>query len=171
MCLHMAEEKSIFTFHNVSINTMYFCRKKVMGTVFTFHNVSINTLVCEYDFTYFRALHSTMFLLIPFKAIWSHVSPCTLHSTMFLLIPVRSSLTATLILFTFHNVSINTLIPGVTVLVGCNFTFHNVSINTHRSRTLLKPFLSLHSTMFLLILPEHKEIKETFRLYIPQCFY
>ena len=75
--------------------------------------------------------------------------------------------------FTFHNVSINTLLPSVPDHLRVIFTFHNVSINTCRFlrkkgdcrrftfhnvsiNTIgkyghKKPVKNLHSTMFLLI--------------------
>ncbi len=51
------------------------------------------------------------------------------------------------------------------------FTFHNVSINTIIFHLLSIPHSSLHSTMFLLIrfLNEFNKVVE--QLYIPQCFY
>ena len=54
--------------------------------------------------------------------------------------------------FTFHNVSINspsTEIRGVKMEV---FTFHNVSINSNLVSERRTVILNLHSTMFLLIL-------------------
>ena len=35
---------NIFTFHNVSINSIVLSRRKSSEDVFTFHNVSINSL-------------------------------------------------------------------------------------------------------------------------------
>ena len=54
--------------------------------------------------------------------------------------------------FTFHNVSINTMIPFQMMQDAINFTFHNVSINTWQRLLLQFWNPSLHSTMFLLIL-------------------
>ena len=53
--------------------------------------------------------------------------------------------------FTFHNVSINSVLFFVHD-VGWNiFTFHNVSINSFSSIIALRIAIYLHSTMFLLI--------------------
>ena len=53
--------------------------------------------------------------------------------------------------FTFHNVSINT-IKAITLTNTVNeFTFHNVSINTEEGTTFQQMQQNLHSTMFLLI--------------------
>ena len=54
-----------------------------------------------------------------------------LHSTMFLLIPEFGTIAQPFGgFFTFHNVSINTMIPFQMMQDAINFTFHNVSINT-----------------------------------------
>ena len=77
-----------FTFHNVSINTEYNRYEGEDRVVFTFHNVSINTASIPFLYTTaFKALHSTMFLLI-------HLAPSSLRTCGHI--------------FTFHNVSINT---------------------------------------------------------------
>ena len=78
---------SVFTFHNVSINTHAPFEDFLLYFLFTFHNVSINTI--------FILLFSFCFL--------------PLHSTMFLLIQkTNSGHGGTVLYFTFHNVSINT---------------------------------------------------------------
>ncbi len=58
--------QSVFTFHNVSINTEIDAKIDEMVADFTFHNVSINT-VAQSETTPMEEypLHSTMFLLIP----------------------------------------------------------------------------------------------------------
>ena len=56
---------AVFTFHNVSINTRSFTLKSLNIIVFTFHNVSINTENTSLPEQPDKALHSTMFLLIP----------------------------------------------------------------------------------------------------------
>ena len=56
-----------------------------------------------------------------------------------------------LLFFTFHDVSINTPTNFVFLSSGYPFTFHDVSINTGRAKFYPAKFLSLHSTMFLLI--------------------
>ena len=54
-----------------------------------------------------------------------------LHSIMFLLIPRLLTLSQTAIsIFTFHNVSINTIQEMKAKIEAFPFTFHNVSINT-----------------------------------------
>ena len=119
-----------FTFHNVSINTENPDVSGVDFQNFTFHDVSINTL---------SSTHSK-----------SRVVP--LHSTMFLLIQKTGSATITATyLFTFHDVSINTSRQYQEAQYLLDFTFHDVSINTGRAKFYPAKFLSLHSTMFLLI--------------------
>ena len=54
--------------------------------------------------------------------------------------------------FTFHNVSINTNTTENDMTDYQCFTFHNVSINTAACRQISTACISLHSTMFLLIL-------------------
>ena len=56
---------SIFTFHNVSINTDIDWGNKEVIIYFTFHNVSINTQEATDCGPFHTSLHSTMFLLIP----------------------------------------------------------------------------------------------------------
>ena len=140
----------IFTFHNVSINTIYKVMLLIFFYFFTFHNVSINTARNGAAADQWRALHSTMFLLIPFHWLWS---------------PTIASF------FTFHNVSINTAVELSFNRHYLYFTFHNVSINTSSWLNFALWYITLHSTMFLLI-----RVKITSRfgycvLYIPQCFY
>ena len=53
--------------------------------------------------------------------------------------------------FTFHNVSINTVIVDTKLKDIRFFTFHNVSINTEQGQFVIYVSPSLHSTMFLLI--------------------
>ena len=56
-------------------------------TLFTFHNVSINTNIVVLHSFCQTPLHSTMFLLIRLIRTHSWLTVRTLHSTMFLLIP------------------------------------------------------------------------------------
>ena len=91
---------------------------------------------------------------------------------MFLLIRRIDSASSSTTCFTFHDVSINTVVPLESVnrqtslhstmflLIPIasghrrkrsHFTFHDVSINTPSLTTLLTASLTLHSTMFLLI--------------------
>ena len=57
-----------------------------MAYVFTFHNVSINTLPASPVKSAGLSLHSTMFLLIHIRAAMPDRPVLSLHSTMFLLI-------------------------------------------------------------------------------------
>ena len=58
------EIPSLFTFHNVSINSHRQSVKFLHQFVFTFHNVSINSYALTIDYENLKYLHSTMFLLI-----------------------------------------------------------------------------------------------------------
>ena len=100
-------------------------------------------------------------------------SKLSLHSTMFLLIQARGQTLQMLLSdFTFHDVSINTLMRGesehyrnplhstmfLLILPDClrkctknTFTFHDVSINTSWQCNWVDFHQTLHSTMFLLI--------------------
>ena len=94
-----------------------------------------------------------MFLLIHWlrRSSLSIIRP--LHSTMFLLIPnVPTPYPISFAFFTFHYVSINTMIEAIHKIQDNFFTFHYVSINTVCFVLLVSPVPSLHSTMFLLIL-------------------
>ena len=61
--------------------------QKIKRAVFTFHDVSINTLITFFQPCYKSTLHSTMFLLIRKWQKQLTQTLMTLHSTMFLLIP------------------------------------------------------------------------------------
>ena len=160
-----------FTFHDVSINTIYDSVCAIVYFSFTFHDVSINTPHMSFPPHSTSALHSTMFLLI--QHIWSinfassnftfhdvsiNTIPyassfsvyCPLHSTMFLLILVAILTAELAMLFTFHDVSINTSFKNSTSSVSLFFTFHDVSINTMSDIVL--------------------ELSQM-GLYIPRCFY
>ena len=119
---------------------------------FTFHNVSINTRTYDRFISKFFTLHSTMFLLIRSTEIEIYNRTETLHSTMFLLIHSMAWSTRWKIIFTFHNVSINTKWYAFQTARQSIFTFHNVSINTVWWWTDRRKTRTLHSTMFLLIL-------------------
>ena len=101
--------ESIFTFHNVSINTYTEHRVEKPVFWFTFHNVSINTVDCypcwvsAEKFTFHNVSINTVFIT---EGNERHED---LHSTMFLLIRLMISLLRWVNpIFTFHNVSINT---------------------------------------------------------------
>ena len=149
--LRDCQTRNIFTFHNVSINTEQGLLVRLPCKVFTFHNVSINTPSKLSLILADTSLHSTMFLLIPvqnvFKAYhviftFHNVSINTYSVSYYYHLPST---------FTFHNVSINTEEPVRYAPWVLCFTFHNVSINTAMSPFRLSSFVSLHSTMFLLI--------------------
>ena len=53
--------------------------------------------------------------------------------------------------FTFHYVSINTIVPQTLMDIVLDFTFHYVSINTWKKADGTDLKYTLHSTMFLLI--------------------
>ena len=120
-----------FTFHDVSINMLSQCIVFHSLQHFTFHDVSINTVrkKKEMSLEQFFTFHDVSINTIRLDTFHRSFSP--LHSTMFLLI--HSTIASVIFVcppFTFHDVSINTSIPSV-----------NVS-------NCLRP---LHSTMFLLI--------------------
>ena len=111
------ENKQLFTFHNVSINS----RLKTVGHMklipFTFHNVSINSGYLLYE---------------------SKPYPHNLHSIMYLLIRNIKSGILLIKKFTFHNVSINSSFHVCLPLFKTKFTFHNVSINSWSYQTRSK---------------------------------
>ena len=106
---------------------------------FTFHNVSINTGFQQCVLRCLSSLHSTMFLLIRGNDYGNRVRNSPLHSTMFLLIRGDEAP------WMWKN----------------TFTFHNVSINTTSPFCICRNKMTLHSTMFLLILAakENKNFK------------
>ena len=98
---------------------------------FTFHYVSINTLYRFFSFRFLTSLHSTMFLLILFKESKMVDEELTLHSTMFLLI-LTSGRAGTKSSYALHS-TMFLLIQSLTMFLTkqlLNFTFHYVSINT-----------------------------------------
>ena len=119
-----------FTFHDVSINTAFLDRIYEAGQFFTFHDVSINTENSAQMAAQVAALHSTMFLLIPMPITGKIDRKYTLHSTMFLLI--RRFWIATTYLHRSLHSTMFLLIRGSTVTLTARiiFTFHDVSINT-----------------------------------------
>ena len=98
------------------------------------------------------SLHSIMFLLIPVLVRNAVRDLETLHSIMFLLIQTMVKFYEERVInFTFHNVSINTVVAMQTTKTSYIFTFHNVSINTLKKAQEPHMFHTLHSIMFLLI--------------------
>ena len=55
------------------------------------------------------------------------------------------------ILFTFHNVSINSAAETILINPIIKFTFHNVSINSSIQQKTINKQSNLHSIMYLLI--------------------
>ena len=166
--------RSAFTFHYVSINTWTVSFPLPRPHFFTFHYVSINTQSHSFLMLCFHTLHSTMFLLILLRCLLLSFLQLSLHFTMFLLIlPVDPvDLASTLFTFhyvsintrsdqhrgkcrtdfTFHYVSINTTVLSTVRTLDLYFTFHYVSINTGQGFINGIGSMTLHSTMFLLIL-------------------
>ena len=99
---------------------------------------------------YARNLHSTMFLLIQMEPWRLTYRECNLHSTMFLLILVLIPCLISLFVFTFHNVSINSMVCLIEIAAERRFTFHNVSINSRPPTTIISSivFLLFLSTSF-----------------------
>ena len=85
--------------------------------------------MCQYTSLRFH-LHSTMFLLIQLDRFLATLPKDNLHSIMYLLILDYALSCARLTLFTFHNVSINSVLPCPATGCTVAFTFHNVSINS-----------------------------------------
>ena len=118
------------------------------------------------------ALHSTMFLLIlqiAANIIGEHIV-FTFHNVS-INTERRIRKTKREVLFTFHNVSINTRSSFSILSLVPLFTFHNVSINTPTPLVDKLIISTLHSTMFLLIPFRLYSFQKTNQLYIPQCFY
>ena len=77
----------VFTFHNVSINSLSPSLHRRIPSPFTFHNVSINSFPeTNIGKLHKNHLHSIMYLLIPQKAVGYAGSISYLHSIMYLLI-------------------------------------------------------------------------------------
>ena len=105
-------------------------RGKEVTINFTFHYVSINTRNKTSKKHIVKALHSIMFLLIQCVGCRLDYSRQSLHSIMFLLILVQQNMRIAVKCFTFHYVSINTILIISLFLLAFAFTFHYVSINT-----------------------------------------
>ena len=72
------------------------------------------------------------------------------------------------LVFTFHNVSINSLSPSLHRRIPSPFTFHNVSINSFPETNIGKLHKNhLHSIMYLLILLVWQKRVDTGNIYIP----
>ena len=98
--------------------------------LFTFHNVSINSCFVSHHLTQLPNLHSIMYLLIRFFVFSMSTLFVYLHSIMYLLIPITDRDFEIKRIFTFHNVSINSVLYPSPIWKYPLFTFHNVSINS-----------------------------------------
>ena len=127
------------------------CCRQCGITLFTFHDVSINTTTRFYCLKLKFSLHSTMFLLIRWLNGTYNNTKKALHSTMFLLIPIASGHRRKRSHFTFHDVSINT--PSLTTLLTASLTLHSTMFLLILCLEVITQnhLITLHSTMFLLI--------------------
>ena len=91
-----------------------------------------------------------MYLLILEKTNYLGGSKTNLHSIMYLLILEYVYLMHRAFKFTFHNVSINSILQIVYEKSMFEFTFHNVSINSRPPTTIISSigFLLFLSTSF-----------------------
>ena len=141
-----------------------------------------------------KALHSTMFLLIQ-SSIASAAKIAISFTFHYVSINTKciQPYTRWYLIFTFHYVSINTADGRIYLTYIFCFTFHYVSINTGSREPRMVILLTLHSTIFLLILSQclcmnipqtalhstmfllihllGKRDSSREKLYIPLCFY
>mgnify|MGYP003279654363 CR=1 FL=1 len=117
---------------------------------FTFHYVSISTREYDNGFLDNYHLHSTMYL---FQLIVSNLYLLLLpylHSTMYLFQRMHHAHYAMHhALFTFHYVSISTVLNALPISSTDKFTFHYVSISTLFFLPVYPIAHDLHSTMYL----------------------
>ena len=79
-----------------------------------------------------------------------------LHSTMYLFqLQMIMNLNLSCCLFTFHYVSISTLLLRTVKVLRIVFTFHYVSISTRAQILKMQKIMHLHSTMYLFQLSIH----------------
>ena len=140
---------------------------------FTFHNVSISTLSFTLTKKTVNALHSTMYLFLPFTACTPSTSCRTLHSTMYLFLPWSAGCR--------RDSRVLLYIPQCIYFYVWNadnrqwfafFTFHNVSISTMLLWWSPAYLHSLHSTMYLFLPKKLRDLHHfCYKLYIPQCIY
>ena len=105
----------------------------LLATRFTFHYVSISTIYQPRLKVPHLNLHSTMYLFQPMWFARSTLLGKYLHSTMYLFQhPYTNPYKLIMILFTFHYVSISTIIPTSSINSKIWFTFHYVSISTDK---------------------------------------
>ena len=104
---------------------------RTIEILFTFHNVSINSLLQTRWHQKIHNLHSIMYLLIQSVEEYKKKHKLNLHSIMYLLILLPDYLYMIAAkIFTFHNVSINSINGLISSVTQNSFTFHNVSINS-----------------------------------------
>ena len=144
-----------FTFHYVSINTLWRWNIRIALFNFTFHYVSINTIQQP---TSWRTSTNFTFHYVSINTKVENVGYLDLeplHSTMFLLILLAGNVEIEGIeVFTFHYVSINTSSPKLYFMCSIIFTFHYVSINTRSSEPPINSSILYHilSTMIFFYL-------------------
>ena len=126
---------------------------RTIEILFTFHNVSINSLLQTRWHQKIHNLHSIMYLLIQSVEEYKKKHKLNLHSIMYLLILLPDYLYMIAAkIFTFHNVSINSINGLISSVTQNSFTFHNVSINSRFIKGVDELKKYLHSIMYLLIL-------------------
>ena len=139
-----------FTFHYVSIKSKYLHGSQYVTKKFTFHYVSIKSFVC-YAFPVVPFdLHSTMYLLnrIIHNLGWSWCD--NLHSTMYLLNLCPRLFVYASNSFTFHYVSIKSIVRNKHGLVVC-YLHSTMYLLNHKCKVIIGTIgANLHSTMYLL---------------------
>ena len=99
----------IFTFHHVSISTVCMTASGCNIALFTFHHVSIST-VSPYPYNQQQIyLHSTMYLFQRIFCAFNHLPDCIYIPPCIYFNCVSLSIKSTVLLFTFHHVSISTI--------------------------------------------------------------
>ena len=116
-------------------------------------------------------LHSTMFLLILRNMLYTGTQDLNLHSTMFLLILNQQTGRMPNRLFTFHDVSINTLLNLIKLLLRNPFTFHDVSINTHIHNCPYHHICTFTFHDVSINTLSEPICLSSINIYIPRCFY
>ena len=153
MYIELAYGRKRFTFHHVSIKTP---TRKRIGFLYVDSHSTMYLLKLELIINtnkYLPDSHSTMYLLKPYSCFFFSKSFLNSHSTMYLLKPFRQKIFLDdKNIFTFHHVSIKTLLDSEGESVKQNshstmyllkrafdladagtsmkFTFHHVSIKT-----------------------------------------
>ena len=121
---------SVFTFHYVSIKTITLKRSLSSAPVFTFHYVSIKTYLRQPSNTALLHLHSTMYLLKLLRQITFIILYMNLHSTMYLLKPALLSSVFMSVLYLHSTMYLLKRVAACCYTGVVVFTFHYVSIKT-----------------------------------------